>query len=170
VIHKPAKPHLVAANDAIEWKAYPRLEPGEYLANCYWAKRYRDPGMRRWTCLLRWDVLADDLQSTIAKCIPLWFALGDGEKPRASRRGNYLREWVRANGHPPGRGDRLSPNVFTQRIARVEIGDTNSAVPYSVVKKILRWETGTPLCHSVSKSTSQGRPGEESAFAGGCGQ
>jgi hypothetical protein len=160
------KPHPEA--DAIEWKEYPRTEPGEYFALCYWAKRYRDPGMRRWTCLLRWDVLSDDLLTTIAKCVPLWFALGNGEKPHASRRGKYLPEWVRANGGPPGRGDRLSPSVFTRRIARVEISDTNSPVPYSVVKRIIRWETDGPLCHSVSKCTSQGRPGEKHSDAEGC--
>jgi hypothetical protein len=143
-------------DDAIEWRIYPRIDPGAYFANCYWAKRYRDPGMKRWTCLLRWDVLSEDLQRTIARCVPLWFALGDGDKPRASRRGKYLPEWVRANGAPPGRGNRLSPNVFTQRIARVEIGDTGSLIPYSVVKRIICWETGL-ACQSVSKSTSQGR-------------
>ena len=156
-------------SDAIEWTAYPRIEPGEYLANCYWAKRYRDPAMRRWTCLLRWDVLSGDLMTTVARCIPLWFGLGDGEKPHASRRGKYLREWVRANGSPPGRGDRLSPNVFTRKIARVQIGDTNSPVPYSVVRRILQWETG-PLCHSVSKSTSQGRHGKDGVVTGGSGE
>ena len=147
-------------DDEIEWRAYARIPPGEYFANCYWAKRYRDPGMKRWTCLLRWDVLSGDLLNTIARCVPLWFALGDGDKPRASRRGKYLPEWVRANGGPPGRGDRLSPNVFTRRVARVEVGDTGSLIPYSVVKRIIHWETG-PACHSVSKSTSQGRPQEK---------
>ena len=64
-------------DDEIEWRAYARIPPGEYFANCYWAKRYRDPGMKRWTCLLRWDVLSGDLLNTIARCVPLWFALGD---------------------------------------------------------------------------------------------
>ncbi len=167
--HKAAMLRPVPVDDAIEWKAYPCIEPGEYFALCYWARRYRDPAMRRWTCLLRWDVLSDDLQSTIAKCIPLWFGLGEGDKPHASRRGKYLREWVRANGGPPGRGDRLSPNVFTRRVARVEIGDANSPVPYSVVRRIIQWETG-PLCHPVSKSTSQGRHGERAAEGRGSGQ
>lgn len=103
---------------------------------------------------MRWDVLSNDAQQVIAECVPLWFALGDGEKPRASKRGKYLPEWVRANGGPPKRGDRLSPNVFTKRIARVEIGDADSAVPYSVVRRIIRWETG-PSRQSVSKYTSQ---------------
>lgn len=151
-------------SDAIEWEAYPRIAPGEYFANCFWARRYRDPGIRRWTCLLRWDVLSEDLMNTIAHCIPLWFALGEGEKPRASRRGKYLHEWVRAKGRPPAPGDRLSPNVFTRRIALVEIGDANSPVPYSVVKRIIRWETG---CHSISKSTSQDRPEGKPSQAGG---
>lgn len=154
----PARRHELG--DAIEWNDYPRVTPGEYFANCYFAKRYCDPGFRRWTCLLRWDVLSDDLQQTIAKCVPLWFPLGNGATPRASRRGKYLREWVRANGGPPGKGDRLSPRVFTRRIARVEIGDTDSPVPYSVVRKIIRWETGLSG-HSVIKSTSQGRQSEK---------
>jgi hypothetical protein len=160
-------PHQQTVDDAIEWTAYPRIAPGEYFANCYWAGRYRDPGMKRWTCLLRWDVLSDDLMTTIALRIPEWFSLGDGEKPHASRRGKYLREWVRANGNPPKPGDRLSPRVFTGRVARVEIGDTNSTLPYSVVKRIIQWETGTPLCHLVSKSTSQGRQREQTVFTGG---
>lgn len=142
-------------DDVIEWKVYPRIEPGEYFANCYWAKRYRDPSMKRWTCLLRWDVLSDDLQTTVAKCIPLWFSLGDGDKPRASRRGKYLPEWARANGEPPRRGDRLSPNVFTRRIARVKIGDTEGLIPYSVVKKIICWETGPFLLSSQQVNQSR---------------
>lgn len=153
-------------NDAIGWTEYPRITPGEYYANCYFAKRYRDPGFKRWTCLLRWDVLSEDLQRTIAKCVPLWFPLGSGEAPRASRRGKYLREWVRANGGPPGKGDRLSPKVFTRRVARVEIGDTNSPAPYSVVRRIISWETGISG-YPVIKSTSQGRQLEKPALARG---
>ena len=144
-------------DDSIEWRDYPRIAPGQYSAYCYWANRYRDRGIHRWTCLLRWDVLSDNLADAIAHCVPLWFHLGDREKPYASRRGKYLREWVRANDRPPTPGDRLSPRVFTRRIARVEIGDTKSPVPYSVVKKILHWQTGSQR-YLVSKSHSQGRP------------
>jgi hypothetical protein len=145
-----------ADSDAIEWKDYPRIAPGEYRAYCKWGKKYRDPGFRRWLCLLRWDVLSDDLVRVIA-CVPQWFPLGSRDKPRASRRGTYFPEWVRANGSPPARRDRLSPGVFVYRIARVEVGDTEGPAPYSVVRRIIEWETGSPG-HSVSKSTSQGRP------------
>ena len=127
----------------IEWDDdYPRINPGVYPAYCFWAKKYRDPEFKRWTCILRWRVLAENLEDTIANCIPMWFRLGENEKPRASRRSDYLREWVKANGTAPTKGDGLSPKVFTRRIARVEIGDTKSPVPYSVVRKIIGWETG----------------------------
>jgi hypothetical protein len=162
----PKKPKIQPEGAAIEWKEYPRISPGEYLAHCYWGKRYRDPGFKRWTCLLRWNVLSDDAQRIVCECVPLWFALGERVKPHASRRSRYLAEWVRANDGPPGRGDRLSPNIFTRRIAKVEIGDAKSPAPYSVVRRIIRWETG-PSRHSVSKSTSQDRPEGEPCESGG---
>jgi hypothetical protein len=109
-------------------------------------------------CFIRWDVLTDELE-LIAR-VPLWWNLGDGENPRAGRRSKYFKEWVRANGGPPRRGDRLFPNVFRQRMAKVEVGDTDpskSAAPYSVVRKIIEWETGAWPGHSVNQSHSQGR-------------
>ncbi len=129
-----------AQNKPIEWADYDRIEPGTYDAYCCFAQRYRDPGFKRWTCLLKFDVLSPS-QQPIAR-IAMWFNLGPGEKPRAGRRGNYFPEWVRAKGGPPARGDRLSPLVFLHRIAVVEVGDTDSPVPYSVVKKIVEWKTG----------------------------
>ena len=144
---------------AIEWADYPRIWPGEYSAYCAWAGKYHDRVFKRWTCLLRFDVLHDNRINVIAR-IPMWLSLGKGEKPRASRRSNYLKEWAEANCGPPARGDRLSPRIFVHRVARVEVGDTTKGpVPYSVVKKILRWETGDPS-HSVIKSHSQGRQRE----------
>lgn len=127
---------------AIEWQDCPRIEPGVYRAYCGWAQTYQDPGYKRWTCLLRFDVLTDDLGQVIAR-VPFWMNLGEGAKPHASRRGRYLPEWVKANGGPPMRNDRLSPRVFRHRMARVQVGDTEkSAAPYSIVQKIVAWETG----------------------------
>ena len=79
---------------------------------------YRDPAFRRWTCLLRFDVLSNDMLRVVAR-VPCWMALGAREKPHAGRRGIYFREWLRANGGPPIRADRLSPRVFLRRMARV---------------------------------------------------
>ena len=152
-----------AGPDAIEWKDYPRIAPGEYRAYCKWGKHYRDPGFRRWLCLLRWDVLSADLVRVLA-AVPQWFPLGNRDKAHASRRGKYLPEWIRANGGPPARRDRLSPRIFINRMARVEIGDTEGPAPYSVVKRIIEWETGSPST-SVSKSHSQGRPGGNSVVS-----
>jgi hypothetical protein len=138
-------PVLVPPSEpAIQWRDYDRIEPGTYPAYCRWAKQYRDLGFHRWTCLLRWDVLANDLLTVISS-IPMWLPLGNQKEPWASRRGKYLKEWVSANGGPPARDDRLSPRIFTKRIARVEVGDTDpqrSPVPYSVVRRIVTWETG----------------------------
>ncbi len=147
------------AEPEIEWQEYPLIQSREYPAYCRFAKRYQDPGFRRWTCLLRFDVLTDDLLTVIAT-VPYWLSPGSQDKPRSSRRGKYLPEWVRVNGGPPPRGDRLSPRVFVHRIARVEVGDTDPAkspVPYSVVRRIVSWETGGPSGISVNQSHSQGR-------------
>jgi hypothetical protein len=151
------KPWTAASRAAYYWACISTHPPGVYRAYCKWGKQYRDPGFRRWVCLLRWDVLTDDLLRVIA-CVPQWLPLGNRHKARASRRGKYLPEWIRANGGPPARRDRLSPEVFVHRIARVEIGDTDGLVPYSVVRRIIEWETGSSGT-SVSKSHSQGRPG-----------
>ncbi len=147
------------ANPEIQWREYPLIDSREYPAYCRWAKPYRDPAFNRWTCLLRWDVLTDDLLTVIAS-VPYWLSLGSREKPWASRRGNYLKEWVRANGGPPARRDRLSSRVFVNRMARVLVGGTDpekSPVPYSVVRKIVSWETGAIWGNSVNQSHSQGR-------------
>ena len=70
------RPQLVRnAEPGIEWREYPRIEPGTYRAYCKSAKRYRDPAFKRWTCLLRWNVLADDLQTVIA-IVPCWLLSG----------------------------------------------------------------------------------------------
>src|SRR5271169_5501382 len=88
------------AEPEIEWREYPLIESRVYTAYCKFARRYWDPQYKRWTCLLLCDVLTDDLLAVIAT-VPMWLPLGRLEKPRASRRGNYLKEWVRANGGPP---------------------------------------------------------------------
>ncbi len=156
---KAPQPRRRPGPDAIDWTDYPRIPPGKYSAYCAWAGEYHDPIFKRWTCLLRFDVLHGNQVDVVAR-IPMWLALGNCDKPRASRRSNYLKEWVEANSGPPIRGDRLSPKVFVHRIATVEVGDTTKGpVPYTVVKKILRWQTGKSG-HSVSKSHSQGRQRE----------
>jgi hypothetical protein len=140
----------------IEWRDYPRIVPGEYIAYCKAARLYRDPGFKRWTCQLFWDVFAE-IGGEVIATVPLWLSLGNGAKPRATRRMKYSEVWILANDGPPTRADRISPRVFLRRMARVEIGDAKSVAPYSVVKRIVCWETGKPF----NKSHIQGRQLEE---------
>jgi hypothetical protein len=127
---------------AVDWANYPRIEPRVYSAYCKKAHWYWDPGFKRWTCLMLFDVLTEDLQSSLAT-VPMWMNGGSGDGPRAGLRSIYFPAWVKANGGPPARKDRLSPRVFEKRMARVRVGDTfKGAVTYSVVRQILDWSTG----------------------------
>jgi hypothetical protein len=102
------------AEPEIEWREYPCITPGEYPAYCEWGKIYLDPGFRSWKCLLRWVVLRDDLTAEIAT-LPQWFALGNGEKPRGSRRGNFLKEMGQGQRRAPGaRGSSFASCVHTK--------------------------------------------------------
>jgi hypothetical protein len=141
----------------VEWPEYPRVLPGIYPAYCMWAKVYRDPGFHRWTCLLRFELLAGDLVTVVAASVPKWFNLGVGVKPHAGRRSKYFAEWIRANrGCPPARHDRMSPKVFTHRMAHVRVEDTSGNAPYSVIQQIVSWETG-PDSGSLSQQVTQSR-------------
>jgi len=143
---------LHVVEPAAGWPDYPRIAPGEYPAYCRGATWYQDKGFKRWTCLLRFDVMAADLQTVIAT-IPMWMNGGDGDAPWAGRRSRYLAEWIRANGSPPARRDRLPPHVFRKRMAQVRVRDTTRGpLPYSVVSRILEWSTG----QTVNQSHSQG--------------
>src|SRR6266446_4994799 len=136
------KPVLVTPPDpAIQWRDYDRITPGAYAAYARWARCYQDPQFKRWTCLIIFEVLSDDLTRILAR-VPMWLNLGPGEKPNAGRRRKYFNEWVKANGGRPLRRDRLSPKVFTRRMARVEVADTKGDAPYSIVRRIVSWETG----------------------------
>jgi hypothetical protein len=127
----------------VEWGEYPRIEPGDYPAYCLRAKWYWDHYYRRWTCLLVFDALAANLVDSLGE-VPVWFNGGNDEThPKAPRRGNYFVAWLAANGRKPPRRDRLAPKVFTKRMAQVRVGDTVGPCPYSVVKKILSWKTGS---------------------------
>src|ERR1035441_3310601 len=125
----------------VEWGDYTRLEPGTYQAYCNLAKWYQDPGFKRWTCILKFDVMAANLTDSLGT-IPIWFNGGDNDVPHAGRRSRYFAAWVSAKGGPPARKDRLSPSVLIRRMALVLVGDTKGINPYSVVREILNWHTG----------------------------
>lgn len=142
----------------IEWADYARIEPGRYVAYCRSAKQYLDRRFKRHTLLLHFDIF-DQSQQFVGN-LPMWLNLGSGQKPRAGRGSNFFSEWIKANGGPPSRGDRLSDRVFTKRMATVEVEDTKGEAPYSVVRRIVEWQTGKLAAftgQSVKESSSQGR-------------
>jgi hypothetical protein len=134
----------------ITWTHTPRIGPGNYRGFSRSAKIYRDGTFQRWVCAVQFDVLESDLVTVKARLT--WFLnMGDAEKPHAGRRGLYWCAWVIANGEQPQRRDRLSPRVFVGRHALVVVGDTTKDFKqsrvqpdsaYSVVRKVVRWETG----------------------------
>jgi len=142
---------MKAKNDiAIKWDYTPRIPPGNYPGYSRSASVYRDGQFKRWVCAVQVDVLASDLCLVIARLT--WFLnLGDGEKPRATRRSNYWVEWVRANGSQPIRRDRLAPKVFTLRFGLFIVADTTRTfnqtevtreTAYSVIRGLVRWDSG----------------------------
>jgi hypothetical protein len=126
----------------VDWSDYPRIEAGVYPGYSRAAHWYYDPNYKRWVCHISFDVLSADLLKTIAR-LPWFLNGGEGAQPKAGRRSRYWSEWVRATGRAPSKGDRLSPAVFVARIATVEVWDTDSATPCSVIGRILSWDTGS---------------------------
>src|SRR5439155_3479952 len=139
---------------SVRWRHYDRLPAGEYTAYCRRALTYYDSGFKRFTCLLLWDVLSPEGES-IGR-VRQWLNLGSKARPRATRRSRYWAAWIAANdGKPPLRSDRLSPEIFNHRVARVVVADSASQPPYSVVREVIRWETGFPKKQSQSRSKTQ---------------
>jgi hypothetical protein len=147
-------PRVLAAKHGrepeVSFRYVPRLEPGTYAAYCRSARIYRDRLFQRWVAAIQFDVLTESGDEILGRFT--WFLnLGNKEKPNASRRSRYWAAWVKANGGPPQRRDRLSPRVFSGRMALVELGDTTKDTKqnpvagdaaYSVVRDVKEWQTG----------------------------
>ena len=82
-----------AYEPTVEWGDYVRLDPGIYQAYCKLAKWYKDPGFKRWTCILKFDVMAANLTDSLG-IIPIWFNGGDEDVSHAGRRSGYFAAWV----------------------------------------------------------------------------
>src|SRR5438132_1015972 len=86
---------------SVQWQDYDRIAPGVYPAYVRSARTYRDPQYKRWTCLLRFDVLNETLTRTIAH-VPFWLNLSDYVRPlggsRPRRDGVYTLNQPKAGG------------------------------------------------------------------------
>jgi hypothetical protein len=115
--------------------------------------------------MVSFDVLEENLFEVIARRVPLFFNLGNGEHPKPSRRGLFHHAWCVANGTPPSRLGRMPLNIFVNRVARVLVRDTKRCMqdekravsPYSVIEKIVAWQTGPSGVHLINGSTNQER-------------
>ncbi len=127
----------------IDWRYAPRIQPGDYHAISCSASPYFDKQFKRWVCAVQFEIVSESvLMESVARLT--WFLnLGTHAKPHAGRRGKYWAAWVRANGGPPKRGDRLSPRVCVGRMAIVRVedttkthdrGDVESDQAYSVIR------------------------------------
>ena len=144
VVH-PKEPELYW-----DFPALPHIEPGDYPAISRTSSIYRDPQFKRWVCAVQFDIMSESLMNVV--CRLTWYLnLGNEDRPKIRKRGNYRQAWVQANGRQPGRGDRISGKVFEHRAARVQVADTvqsfnrsriSPAEAYSVIREVLRWETG----------------------------
>jgi hypothetical protein len=124
---------------------YPLLKPGKYAAQSVHARIYRDPQFRRWTVMIRFQLLASGGLACVGQVCG-FFNLGQDENPRAGRRSRYWRAWVIANGAQPRKRQVLSPRVFKGKIFEVEIETVRHgqdgrehpiAMQYSTVREIL---------------------------------
>jgi hypothetical protein len=136
----------------IAWRYCERIEPGVYPAYSRSATVYRDGYFKRWVCAIQFDILGEALTEVLAR-LTWYLPLGSGTQPHAGRRGKYWAAWVKANGGPPERIDRLSKSAFVGRQAIVSVGYTTknhlqitvtAEEGYSVVREVLNWETGGP--------------------------
>jgi hypothetical protein len=134
----------------VSWRYCARIEPGEYPGYSRSTKIYLDGEFKRWVCTVQFDILDESLTKVIAR-LTWYLNLGSHQTPHAGRRGAYWAAWVKANGRPPKRQDRLSPRVFRRRFALVSVSDTTKThrqiavtpeAAYSVVRDVLRWDTG----------------------------
>jgi hypothetical protein len=151
---KPRNPKLAVVRNRpeISWTYQERLEPGEYPAYSRSARVYRDRQFKRWVCAVQFDLFEESLMNVMAR-LTWYLNLGSKETPHAGRRTNYWAAWVKANGGPPKRRDRISDNVFVGRQAVVRVEDTgknhrqiavSADESYSVIRDVVEWQTGGP--------------------------
>jgi hypothetical protein len=137
----------------ISWAFVPRIQPGDYPNFSRSATIYWDRQFKRWVCAVQFSILNDSLTEAVAR-LTWYLNLGPREKPHAGRRGNFWAAWVKANGGPPKRNDRLSPRAFERRNAIVRVEDTTKnhrqnfvaerEECYSVIRHVVEWHNERP--------------------------
>jgi len=94
----------------------PRIAPGEYVARC---TGFQGPEWIR--AFGRWGLRLDFVLDPEEQAVSAFYSLGENRNAfKFGTRSKYFKDWVRANGGPPKRGQEMSPAV----LANPEIGYT----------------------------------------------
>ncbi len=131
---------------ALVWEGAerPRIRPGEYTARC---TGYQGPQWVR--AFGRWGLRLDFVLEPEEQAVSLFYSLGEDRNAfRFGTRSKYFKDWVRANGGPPKRGQEMSPAVLVNPEIgyTVHVGDAvkdsegalkDGALVYSRIDKIL---------------------------------
>jgi len=131
---------------ALVWEGAerPRIPPGEYSGRC---TGYQGP---QWVREFgRWGLRLDFVLDPEEQAVSAFYSLGENRDAfTIGTRSKYFKDWVRANGGPPKRGQEMSPAV----LVNPEIGYTvhvgnavkdsegavkDDALVYSRIDKIL---------------------------------
>jgi hypothetical protein len=88
----------------------PRVSPGEYQATCTgWQGPEFVRAFQRWSLRLEFALLDDGTR------VSAFYNLGsDPARPRPGRRSRFYAAWSQANGEPPCKGQRMTPETFTE--------------------------------------------------------
>lgn len=151
VVERDRRPQSEAtsANDGLVWQGaeYPCISPGRYqvrgakIHGPQWVRRYR-----RWSLRIEFDLVNEPGN------VSMFFNLGtDPEHPKPpGRHSKYWRAWTLANGEPPHRGEKMTPDRFLEgqffyvMVGYVKQRDDgqvkDQAELYSVVTEILSVE------------------------------
>ena len=152
---------------ALVWQGadMPRIAPGEYTARCTgyqgpeWVREFG-----RWG--LRLSFVLDPDEQTVSA----FYSLGENRHAyKFGSRSKFYKDWVRANGGQPKRGQEMSPEVFVNPAIwyTVHVGDAakdgegkvkDDALIYSRIDRILEvrrpsnqedmqvsWQAGSPF-------------------------
>lgn len=143
------KNHTGSRCEGLVWEGVelPRVAPGNYRAACV---RWQGPefvrAFQRWSVRLEFSLLDD------GTLVSAFYNLGsDPARPRVGRRSRYYAAWSQANGEPPRKGQKITPEAFAEPglLYTLQVADAvkdeaqkrkPDALVYSRVVNILRVE------------------------------
>jgi hypothetical protein len=143
----------------------PRVSPGNYQAVCIgWQGPEWVRAFRRWSLRLEFSLMDD------GTLISAFFNMGSDEnEPHIGRRSRFYAAWSLANGDAPRKGQKMTPEVFTEpgllysiHVADATKNEKNAAKPealiYSRVTDILRIDRPNHLIfQSINQESSKQR-------------